>query len=146
MPWWDQDRLYIAGAHGKDLQDSLTFFPLFNPGDPAWFDGSFNGLRDAFAASLCTTPLTSVPEEMHGDLLAAMAVPTGPDHWCIAGLPDGRYQFTLHDAAGRLVLSEKLVSQNGRTNDLGTMHSSPGFYTGLLSGPRAAYVRIAVVR
>ena len=143
---WDQDRLYIAGAHGKDLADSSTFFPLFDPGDPAWFDGSFNGLRDAFAASLCTTPLTSVAERSDRNPEAVSAVRTGVDAWTILGLPDGPYRFDLFDTAGRRVLSTALKSLSGRSTEVNTSTCSPAVYNGLLTGPRSVGVRLPVLR
>ena len=106
------DRLYFAGFTTKPGMDTASYFPLFDPGTPGYYDDTYlntgwmNGYNpnDAFVGALCTDQLvgisvqgTTKADELHTWL-------DGVGVLNMTGLSEGRNYIDVYDAAGRVVL------------------------------------------
>ncbi|MBS1940602.1 MAG: T9SS type A sorting domain-containing protein [Bacteroidetes bacterium] len=119
---WRNNRLYFGGFTTKQ-QDVTSFFPLYNPGLPAYFDGTYQyvpgqlGLnqnyQDAFVSVICIGSGVGIDEvdDAHPNQFTI-----GPDEGgqrALFGLPDGHYAVALFDATGRIVATEAVTSTSG---------------------------------
>lgn len=132
---WKGDQLYIAGIIAKG-QDVTSFFPLVNPGLPAYFDGTYQfipdqlglnqNISDAFVASICTDVVGI--DEVTGDAISTFVIGGSDGHGrTLFGLPDGKVQLQVFDATGRLVSTEITVSIAGRARML-AQEQAAGLY------------------
>lgn len=119
---WGGQRLYLSGITAKG-QDVTTFFPLVNPGLPAYFDGTYQfvpwstglnqNISDAFVASICTGMVGIEEVALHGHSSFSIGELAG-DERTLTGLPDGKVSIQVFDAMGRLVSTQTVVSAAGR--------------------------------
>ena len=117
------DRLYFAGKTSKYNGDTAAYFPLFDPGDPAYFDNTYlntgwlNGYNpsDAFVGSLCTDELVGVCEE-RTPMMDALHVWID-ETWILnlVGISEGKHSVEVYDAAGQVVLRTLTRSIGPRT-------------------------------
>ncbi|MBP7515603.1 MAG: hypothetical protein KA791_13705 [Flavobacteriales bacterium] len=97
-----EDLIYAAGMTSKNT-NIFTFFPLFDPGTPAWYDEVFNSpnLSDGFTTAFCVEQHAVAVEE-HGS--TGLAVFDDQQGFLVfVGLSAGRHRIELFDALGRSV-------------------------------------------
>lgn len=121
---WGHQRLYLSGITAKG-QDVTTFFPLVNPGLPAYFDGTYQFVpnsggvnqnnSDAFVASICTG-MVGIEEVVRTANATFGIGALDGDGRELFGLPDGRVQLRVFDATGRLVTTGTVVSMAGHAS------------------------------
>nr|MBP8823871.1 hypothetical protein [Flavobacteriales bacterium] len=119
---WGGQRLYLSGITAK-AQDVTTFFPLVNPGLPAYYDGTYQFVpsstgvnqnsSDAFVASICTG-VVGIDERHIGTRTNFSIGALDGGQRTAFGLPDGKVQIQVLDATGRRVSAQTIVSVAGR--------------------------------
>ncbi|MBL7938971.1 MAG: T9SS type A sorting domain-containing protein [Flavobacteriales bacterium] len=147
-----QGELFIAGITSKNFPIDQSF-PLFDPGDPAYYDDvydvTFTNWQDMFVAVLCTESFTGpvgIAESGVGSPSFA-AMPMGDDTWQLSGLPNGNQVIRVHDAAGRLILSEQATIAPATPHVLDVAHLANGIYTVSASnGTHRTSVKVAISR
>ena len=133
------DRVYVAGKTGKG-QNTTSFFPLYNPGSPAYFDGVYqfipdafgnnSNFTDAFVAAFCPnfniglTELSSVDEPLRASYSGSTLTLFG-----LSGTAPGS---TIFDSSGRLVqFISAPLNQSNATIEVSLV---PGVYLIRLNG------------
>jgi len=117
------DRLYFAGKTSKYNGDTAAYFPLFDPGSPAYFDDTYlntgwlNGYNpnDAFVGALCTDQLVGVREDHAPAVGALHAWVDESGILNLVGVPEGNCSVEVYDAAGRAVVQTRARSVGKRT-------------------------------
>ena len=105
--------MYAVGLVGL-LTFTPTYFPLYDPGFPGWYDGSHNvpGGVTGFISAICYEG-----EPVGLADIARTAVPTawadGHGNWIVAGIPNGLYSLHILDALGRVIIERKIKVTNG---------------------------------
>ncbi|MBK6341098.1 MAG: hypothetical protein IPF41_00555 [Flavobacteriales bacterium] len=131
-------QLYLSGSTSKVAVPDTSFFPLFNPGNDAWFQTIFNAQvpngTDAFVTAICIDAFTGLADVQTLSTPAVFAMAIGTDQWVLGGLPDGNYRFSLFDAEGRLAREASLPSSQGRSSLIDTSELGQGGISGA-SGP-----------
>ncbi len=119
---WGSQRLYLSGITAKG-QDVTTFFPLVNPGQPAYFDGAYQfvpsgtginqNYSDAFVAAICTG-VVGITEQTGGRGATLLIGALDGGGRGLFGLPDGQVQLQVFDARGRRISTQTVISVAGR--------------------------------
>jgi hypothetical protein len=93
--------LYTTGVTRADFSQG-QFFPLVDPGAPAYFSPIGNQQNSSFIATFCDLlPSVGVPEHATG---TELTISTTTNHMVlITGLKDDQHPYTLYDAQGRTV-------------------------------------------
>ncbi len=110
--------IYTAGYTSKPDGLPLTYFPLHDTNVPGVYFQEFYGdatttfTSDGFIAVFCADVLTGI-EVFADDGPAGVAWETDEGALMLAGLPRGRFEGSLHDAAGRAIVSFQAISAGG---------------------------------
>ena len=117
------NRLYLGG-HTSKQYDVTSYFPLYNPGFPAYYDGFYQfvlnnvnlnaNYENGYVAALCPNGLVGFNETGSQDRREAINVHAMNGALTLFGLIDGLHVISLHDASGRLLLQVSLASHDGR--------------------------------
>lgn len=140
-----EDLLYAAGFTPMLFVPDTSYFPVFNPGAPAYFEEIYTGgVADVFLLGFCTDLFTAVPEDPSGQGFGTPigVLSTGPGQWQLTGLPDGRHLLHLFDASGRVVRRMLLASDQARSEPFGLGNLAPGLYIGALDRMASRSFRI----
>ena len=107
------DRVYVAGKTGKG-QNTTSFFPLYNPGSPAYFDGVYQFIPDAFGnnsdftnafvAAFCPNFNIGL-SELSTDS-PSLRAKYSESNLTLFGLKEPATGYMLFDATGRLIRSQ----------------------------------------
>lgn len=133
------DHGVFAAGHTSKWSNPLSYFPLDDGQGLAWFDGDYNheaetgGLSDAFLTLFCDEATVGFGESLGSPTSSPVAFTTC-NSLNVLGLLDGRYQFVVADASGKLVLSGTTTSQASRTSDIGIGHLAEGLYIVRIEG------------
>lgn len=132
---WSNQRLYLSGITAKG-QDVSTFFPLVNPGLPAYFDGTYQfvpwstglnqNITDAFVAAICTG-VVGIPELTSGNGATLLIGTLDGGERSLFGLPDGKVQLQIFDATGRRISTQIIISVAGRAR-MRSLDAADGVY------------------
>ena len=144
---WSADFLYSAGVTPWLYVPDTSYFPVFNPGSPAWFEDVYTGgASDAFVMAFCNELFTALSEAPDGEPAGnGITIATlGPHQWRMDGLDDGRHQLAFFDVAGHLVHSRILSSANGRSEPFTLSQVAPGVYLGVCTEAMGRAFRIVV--
>jgi hypothetical protein len=93
--------LYTTGVTRADFCQG-QFFPLVDPGPPAYFSPIGNQQNSTFIATFCNVlPSVSVPD---AHVVAPFTIATTAENTVlITGLPEGQHPYAFYDTQGRLV-------------------------------------------
>ncbi|MBL0044589.1 MAG: hypothetical protein IPP33_09395 [Flavobacteriales bacterium] len=127
--------LYMVGYTSKHT-DPSSFFPLTDPGLPAYFDlDGYNDLdlTDQFISALCVVSLIPVGvEDANSNATAAVVYNLGQGRYIVNGLPPTSGPGRVIDAMGRMIAAVPFANHNTLQLNLG--HLALGRYTLVLEG------------
>lgn len=143
--------MYLAGTTSKVLVPDTSYFPLYNPGNDAWYQSIFNAQvpngADAFVTAICIDAFTGMLESWAARVGSAIRlIAMGQDLWCLAGLPMGRHELMLFDARGRLPYRALIGSTGNLSEPFSTAGLAPGVYTARLQGMIGFGLKVPVTR
>ena len=110
----------------------LSYWPLDDGNGTAWMDDQYNHLgqsiqfSDAFITYFCSELSVGVAGLTTQPTTRIILDPDGAIE--LIGLPDGRFNYSLVDQAGRELLQGSLLSNSGRSNALSTLRLASGVY------------------
>ncbi len=141
-----RNALIYAGGHTSKHTDQFSFFPLYNPGAPAWFDDLYfyPSTRDGFLVALCTDLFTGVAD--HGSFETSdqlMVLETDHRRFTVLGWDPSSRSLTVFDPSGKIV-HRMAISAHQRSATLNLAHLSPGIYLLRTEGASSRLARIVL--